>query len=356
MAKKNSLTSKIGDKYIVKDEPCFIIAEAGINHNGDINIAKKMIDAAKEAGVDCIKFQTFKAKDLSSDASLQYSYEYKGKKISEPQEKFFGRYEFAKEQWADLIAYCKEKKILFSTTCQNPSDLDFILSLTDLPFLKVGSDDLTNLPLLKYYAQKKKPMIISAGMAYKDEIKDAVAACKKAGNKNIIVLHCVSSYPALAEEVNLARIKAIKEKFNVIVGFSDHTKKNYAALAAVALGAKVIEKHFTLDKNMPGPDHAFSADLNQLKELVLGIRFIEKAIGSQEINPSKDEKKMRKTVRRSIVASNNLKKGQKIISSDIELKRPGTGIPPKFINMVIGKKTKKNIKKGELITFQKLNG
>lgn len=343
-------------KFIGEGKPCFIIAEAGINHNGDINIAKKMIDAAKEAGVDCIKFQTFKAKELSADPNLKYCYKYKGKKISEPQEKFFRRYEFAKEKWADIIAYCKEKKILFSTTCQNPSDLDFILSLTDLPFIKVGSDDLTNLPLLKYYAQKKKPMIISAGMAYTEEVKDAVDTCKKSGNKNIIVLHCISSYPAKDHNVNLARIKAIKEKFNVIVGFSDHTEKNFAAFAAVALGANVIEKHFTLDKNMSGPDHAFSSDLNQLKDLVLGIRFIEKAIGSQKIIPSQDEKKMRKIVRRSIVASKDLEKGEKITLLGIELKRPGTGIPPKFINVVVGKKTKKNIKKGELITFQKLNG
>ncbi len=327
---------------------CFIIAEAGINHNGDIKIAKKMINVAKKAGVDCIKFQTFKAKELSADPKLKYN--------GETQEKFFQRHEFSDKKWENIINYCKEKKIIFSTTCQNLSDLDFILSLTDLPFLKIGSDDLTNLPLIKYYAKKKKPMIISAGMAYESEIRDAVDVCKKAGNKNIIILHCISSYPTHAEEVNLARLAEIKSKFKVNVGFSDHTKGNYAAFGAVALGARVIEKHFTLDNKMPGPDHVFSADPAQLKELVEGIRFIEKSIGSPKITPNKEEMKMRKLVRRSIVASKDLEKGKKISLLDVELKRPGTGIPPKFINMVVGKKTKKNIKKGELITFQKLNG
>ena len=327
-------------------KPCFIIAEAGINHNGDLNIAKKMIDAAKQAGVDCIKFQTFKSKDLSADPKLQYN--------GESQEKFFQRYEFSKKEWREIIDYCKKRKMVFSTTCQNPSDLDFILSLTGLPFLKVGSDDLTNLPLLKYYAKKKKPMIISAGMAYESEIRDAVNVCRKAGNNKITVLHCVSSYPAKSNEVNLVRLMAIKEKFNVAVGFSDHTEGNFVAFAAAALGAEVIEKHFTLDKNMQGSDHKFSADPAQLWDLVQGIRFIEKALGRSEIRPVPNEMKMRKIVRRSIVAANDLEKGKKINLSDVELKRPGAGIPPKFLNKIIGKKVKKNIKKGELITFKKI--
>lgn len=325
---------------------CFIIAEVGINHNGDAEIAKKMIDEAKKAGVDCVKFQTFKAKDLSADPKLKYK--------GQTQEKFFLRYEFSKKQWQNTINYCKKRKMIFSTTCQNPSDLDFILSLTNLPFLKVGSDDLTNLPLLRYYAKKKKPMIISAGMAYESEIRDAVVACRKAGNNNITVLHCVSSYPAKPAEINLAKLRAIREKFRVAVGFSDHTETNYAAFAATALGANVIEKHFTLDKNMQGSDHKFSADPAQLRDLVLGIRFIEKALGSPEMRPVPNEIKMRKIARRSIVASKDLEKGKKISLLDIELKRPGTGLAPKFLSKVIGKKVKKNVEKGELIIFKNI--
>ncbi|MFA5880411.1 MAG: N-acetylneuraminate synthase family protein [Candidatus Margulisiibacteriota bacterium] len=350
MVKKiNAGKIKIGD-----DQPCFIIAEAGINHNGDINIAKKMIDLAKNVGVDCIKFQTFKAKDLSSDPNLQYNYEYNGKKISESQEEFFQHYEFSEDQWKEIIDYCKEKKIIFATTAQNPSDLDFIFSLTDMSFIKVGSDDLTNLSLIEYYAKKKKIMIISTGMAYEEEIKDALDSCRKTGNRNVIVLHCVSSYPAEAQDINLAKIKALRDNFGVIVGFSDHSKGIYASLGAVALGAKVVEKHFTLDKNMPGPDHCFSADPEELKQLVQGIRFVESSLGNPLIFPTKEEMRMRKIVRRSIVASKDILKGEKIISSDVEFKRPGTGIPPKFISMVIGKKSIKNIKKGELITFKKI--
>lgn len=332
---------KIYNKWIREGESCFIIAEAGINHNGDVRIAKKMIDEAKKAGADCVKFQTFKAKDLSADPKLKY----KGKAL----EKFFKCYEFSNKEWLDIINYCKERKIIFSTTCQNPSDLDFILSLTGLPFIKVGSDDLTNLPLLKYYTKKKKPMIISAGMAYESEIRDAVDVCRKAGSKNITVLHCVSSYPAQAKEVNLARLMAIKEKFNVEIGFSDHTEGIFASLGAVAIGAKVIEKHFTLNKNMPGPDHWFSADPRELKELVVGIKFVEKSLGSPIISPSKKEMKMRKIARRSIVAGTNIRAGEIFSDKNIEFKRPGTGISPKFEKLIIGRPANKNYKKGDLI-------
>jgi len=347
---------KIGNRWLGEGEPVFIVAEAGINHNGDIRLAKKMIDEAKKAKVDCVKFQTFKAKEFITDPKLIYTYESQGKKITEPQLKMFGRYEFSEKEWREIIDYCKKENMVFSTTAQNPLELDFILSLVDLPFIKVGSDDLTNLSLIKYYATKKKPIIISPGMAYEQEIRDAVSTIRKSGNNSIVVLHCVSSYPALAEEVNLKKLKTIKNKFKVVVGFSDHTEGIFAALGAVALGAKVIEKHFTLDKNMPGPDHSFSADSKELKELVAGIRFVEKSLGSHAIFPTKKEKEMRKLARRSIVASKDIKKGEIIKLSDIEYKRPGTGLAPKFTGSIIGKKTIHKIKKGELITSKKING
>lgn len=351
---KNIKKIKIGNRLIGEGEPCFIIAEAGINHNGDIRIAKKMIDAVKNSGADCIKFQTFKAKEFINDSNLTYEYKSQGKTITESQVKMFERYEFSEKEWEEVINYCKNNKIIFSTTAQNPSDLDFILSLTDLPFIKIGSDDLTNLDLIKYYAKKKKPMIISAGMAYVFEIKDAVSAIKKTGNNNIIVLHCVSSYPAAPEEVNLRKIKTIKNLFKVIVGFSDHTEGTLASVAAVVLGAKVIEKHFTLDKNMPGPDHYFSADPEELRQLVEGIRYVEESMGSPVISPTKKEMKMREIARRSIVAKEDIKIGDKINYKIVEYKRPGTGLPPKFIDKVIGKIARYNIKKGDLITLKKI--
>ncbi|MBU2540201.1 N-acetylneuraminate synthase family protein [Patescibacteria group bacterium] len=345
---------KIGNKWVGEGKPCFIIAEAGINHNGNVNIAKKMVDVAKSAKADCIKFQTFKAKKLIADENLTYTYKSQGKKITEPQIKMLQRYEFSEKEWKEIIDYCKKKKIVFSTTAQNISDLDFILSLVSLPFIKIGSDDLTNLDLIEYYAKKKKTMIISAGMAYASEIKDAVSAIRKSGNNNIIVLHCISSYPASAEEVNLKRIKTIKDSFKIVVGFSDHAEGILASVGAVVLGAKVVEKHFTLNKNMSGPDHWFSADPEELKELVEGIRFIEKSLGSPLIFPTRKEKGMRKLVRRSIVATKNIKRGEKIKLSDVECKRPGTGLPPRFAGIIKGKEAIKDIKKGELITLKKL--
>lgn len=345
---------KVGHKKIGENCPVFVIAELGINHNGNLKIAKKMIDVAKEAGADCVKFQTFKAEELVADPNLKYTYKSQGKKVTESQLAMFKRYEFSKKEWKEIIGYCKRKKVIFSTTAQNPSDLDFILSLTDMPFIKVGSDDLTNLGLMEYYAKKKKPMIISAGMAYESEIKDAISVCRKAGNKKIIVLHCVSSYPAEADEVNLKKIPEISKKFNVETGFSDHTIGSAAAVGAVCMGAKVIEKHFTLSHELKGPDHWFSITADELKLYVKDIRFIEEALGNSALIPTKKEIGMRRIARRSIVALNNIRKGERINLPDLVCKRPGTGLAPRFMGKVIGKFAKQNIKSGELITFKKI--
>ncbi|EDU36131.1 N-acetylneuraminate synthase family protein [Clostridium sporogenes] len=342
---------KINDyKYIGENQPCFIIAEAGINHNGDINIAKKMIDAAKECGVDAIKFQTFKAEEFISNKNETYTYKSQGKEITESMYQMFKRYEFTKEEWIEIANYCSEKNVIFFSTPQNPSDLDFLIEIVDLPIIKVGADDLTNLELMSYYASKDKPMIISAGMAYISEIEDAVEAIRKDNNK-LVILHCVSSYPAEAEEVNLRKMNTIKQAFEVITGFSDHTIGTTAAVGAVALGAKVIEKHFTLDKNMVGPDHWFSSDTKELKKLVNDIRYIEKSLGSSQVKPTGKEIEMRKIARRSIVATRDLKVGDVIEERKLDYKRPGSGLPPKFAKYILNKKVKRNIKSGEIITF-----
>ncbi len=340
---------RIGNKYIGEGEPCFIIAEAGINHNGDINIAKKMIDAVKDAEANCIKFQTFKAKEFITDPNLTYTYKSQGEEITEPQLKMFQRYEFSKEEWREIIGYCKKKKVIFSTTAQNPSDLDFILSLTDLPFIKVGSDDLTNLDLIEYYAKKGRPMIISAGMAYGSEIEDAILTIKKAGNKDITVLHCISSYPTEAEEVNLKKIPLIRDSFDVKVGFSDHTIGSAAAIGAVCLGATVIEKHFTLSHDLSGPDHWFSIDADELKKYIQDIRFIEKAIGSSVLVPTEKEEKMRKIARRSIVAKEKINIGERFTNDNLEFKRPGIGISPRFKKYIVNRIASKKYNKGDLI-------
>lgn len=345
---------RIGNKLVGEGKPCYIIAEIGINHNGDIDLAKRMIDEAKACEVDAVKFQVFKSEDFISEDCSTYTYKSKGETITEPMIEMFKRYEFGDDEFKDIFEYCKKKEIEFFVTPQNPSDLDFVLAIIDMPAIKVGSDDLTNVELLNYYAGKKKPLIISSGMAYISEIEDAVNIINDTGNTDLAILHCVSSYPTEADEINLRKILTIKQAFDVIVGFSDHTIGCTASIGAVVFGAKVIEKHFTLDKNLPGPDHWFSANPDEMRELVREIRVIEKALGSSVVKPSKKEMEMRKLARRSIVASKYISKDDTITEDLIQFKRPGTGLPPKFVDYIIGKKAKVNIKNNELITFDKV--
>ena len=333
----------------------FIIAEVGINHNGNIAIAKKMVDVAKECGVDCVKFQTFRADEFVSDPTQTYTYKSQGKDVTESMLEMFKRYEFDDNDWIELISYCEEKDIVFSSTAQNPSDLDYLFRLTDLPFIKVGSDDLTNLELMKHYSAKQKPMIISAGMAYASEIEDAVRAIQEVGNEDITVLHCVSSYPTESHEVNLKKIPTIKDAFGVKVGFSDHTTGSSAAVGAICFGATIIEKHFTLDNDMAGPDHWFSITPKNLKQYVDDIRFIEIAIGDSRLKPTSKELNMRKIARRKIVAKQDLETNDIITKDNIDFKRAEEdGLSPKELKYILGKELKNNIKKDTIITLKDL--
>lgn len=333
----------------------FIIAEAGINHNGDLETAKRMVDAAKEAGADCIKFQTFKAEEFVSDKTQTYTYLSNGQEVTESMYEMFKRYEFSEVEWRELVLYCDIQDIVFSSTAQNSSDLDFLLSLTNLPFIKVGSDDLTSLEQLSYYASKGLPMIISAGMAYAYEIEDAVRTIQEAGNDNITILHCVSSYPTEAEEVNLNKIPIIREAFEVRTGFSDHTQGSAAAVGAVCMGAKVIEKHFTLDHSMAGPDHWFSVNPLELKQYIQDIRFIEKAMGSSELRPTQKEMQMRKLARRKAVAAKELQAGETLQKEDVVYKRISEAndksIEPKNIDMLLGRVLKNGVAKETPLTL-----
>jgi N-acetylneuraminate synthase/N,N'-diacetyllegionaminate synthase len=261
----------------------------------------------------------------------------------------FKRYQFKESEWKEISSYCRKRGIIFFSTPQNPSDLDMLLKITDMPIIKVGSDDLTNLKLMRYYALKKKPMIISAGMAYLSEISDAVSAIRKAGNNKLAVLHCVASYPAKPEQVNMRKMNAIEDKFKVITGFSDHTEGIEACVVAAAMGAKIIEKHFTLDNNLPGPDHWFSSNPKELKELVQAVRKTEKMIGSNVIEPTSYELETRKDARRSIVARIDIKKREIFSDKTLEFKRPGTGLPPKLIDEILGKRAARTIKKGKML-------
>tara|TARA_Y100000592_G_C5469955_1_gene318867 strand:+ start:1416 stop:2423 length:1008 start_codon:yes stop_codon:yes gene_type:complete len=331
----------------------FIIAEIGVNHNGDLDLALKMIEGAKNCGADAVKFQTFKTENFVNDRNLTYTYKSQGKEITEPQWDMFKRYEFTKEQWKILFNYCDELGIIGFTTPQDKSDLDFILSFYTPKFIKVGSDDLTNLPLLNYYASKGIPMIISAGMSYENEISDAINIIK-AWNNDITVLHCISQYPTPSKDVNMNKLLNIKEKFNVKVGFSDHTIGSLSAGISVGLGATVIEKHFTLDKNLPGPDHWFSSDLIEMRDLVKTIREVELIMGNGNLLPTPSELEVRKQCRRSIVTLKNINKGDIINKDDLGFRRPGTGLPPKLINDIIGKTAIEDLKTNTIIDFNQI--
>lgn len=336
-------------------DKCFIIAEIGINHNGDLSLAKKTIKAAKDCGVDAVKFQTFKAEEFIGDPNLTYTYESQGKEITESQIEMFKRYEFSKEDWLEIINFCNINKIACFTTPQNKSDLDFILGIFDPPIIKVGSDDLTNLDLLKYYANKKIPMIISTGMSFEEEIADAVSVIRDQGNADLTVLHCISSYPAEDHEVNMRKMLEIKEKFNVKIGFSDHTRDELASVIAVAQGATVVEKHFTLDRNLPGPDHHFSATPAQMKKLVLDIRRAEVILGSPDLIPTTREHAMRAIARRSIVTSKPLTRGHILSREDLSFKRPGTGLSPKKIDDLIGHTLKVDKAQDDIILHEEVS-
>ena len=331
----------------------FIIAEVGINHNGDINIAKNMILKAKHCGADCVKFQTFKAEEFISDTEQVYTYKSQGQEITESMLGMFKRYEFTPEEWKEIVLFCKENQIEFCSTAQNHSDLKFLLSIADLPFIKVGSDDLTNLEMLQEYASHGKKMLISAGMAYASEIEDAVEAIRREGNNNITILHCVSSYPASAAEVNLKKIQSIRSCFDVDVGYSDHTIGSAAAIGAVCFGATIIEKHFTLDNNMQGPDHWFSANSNELKSFISDIRNIELSIGESKLVPTQKEMEMRKVARRKIIVVENVPCGHVVTIDDITFKRSEKiGLDPKYSQFLLKRTLKKAKNKNDTLVLE----
>ena len=331
---------------------CFIIAEAGVNHNGNINLAKKLVDKACEAGVDAIKFQTFRAENLVTKEAPKAEYQ-KNTTGNGNQFEMLKKLELSFEDHILLKNYCTEKGITFISTPFDFGSVD-LLEKIDVPIYKVSSGDLTNLPLLKYIANKNKPIILSTGMANLGEVEEAVETIYKIGNKNLTLLHCTSNYPTDYEDVNLRAMVTMKEAFKLSVGYSDHTIGIEVPIAAVTLGAKVIEKHFTLDKAMDGPDHGASLEPDKLKMMVDGIRNIEKAMGDGIKRCRKNEEKSKFVSRKSIVAKLDIKKGQVITRELLDYKRPANGLSPKFTDQILGKKAKVEIKRDCIINFDKI--
>ncbi|WP_348653132.1 N-acetylneuraminate synthase [uncultured Sulfurimonas sp.] len=335
----------------MKSNNVFIIAEAGVNHNGSIEIAKKLIDVAVEAGVDAVKFQTFKANKLVSKNAEKAEYQKKNMNDNDDSQfNMLKKLELDVDTHHELIEYCKTKKIMFLST---PFDHDSIKFLNDLELsiFKIPSGEITNLPYLREIGALNKEVILSTGMADMGEIEDAIDILIEAGTKkeNITVLHANTMYPTPMKDVNLNAMKTIGDAFDIAYGYSDHTLGIEVDIAAVTLGATVIEKHFTLDNTMDGPDHKASLEPDELIAMVKSIRNIELALGSSVKKPSNSEKPNMKIARKSIVASCNIKEGELFSKDNLAIKRPGNGISPMRWDELIGSVSSKDYNKDELI-------
>lgn len=328
----------------------FIIAEAGVNHNGDIRLAKLLIDAAVKAGVDAVKFQTWQTELLVTEDAKMAAYQVENTQREETQFQMLKRLELSYADFSELKAYCDTLGITFMSTPDEEQSATFLDGLQAV--FKIGSGELTNTPFLRHIAGLAKPVILSTGMGYLSEVEHAISTLRDAGLSldMITVLHATTDYPTAPKDVNLLAMKTIEQAFpGVIVGYSDHTLGIEVPVAAVALGAKVIEKHFTLDKTMEGPDHKASLDPQELAEMVTAIRNIEQALGNGWKVPTKTEQENRNIVRKSLVAATVIATGCVMTADMLEIKRPGNGIPPTRWDEVVGSVAKKNYQIGELI-------
>jgi sialic acid synthase SpsE len=331
-------TVKFGNVEIGPGKPPYVIAEVGSNHNGDMNLCRRLIDAAAAAGADAVKFQSWTDTSLIAEEEYARNPEYSDKK------KHFGSlremvtaYQLTADQHLEAHAHCRTRGIAFCSTPFSTEEADLLENLA-VPFFKIASMDVVHLPLLKYVARKRRPLVISTGMATLAEIEQAVETVRAEGNEQIVLLHCVSIYPPEYGTIHLRNMSTLQQAFDVPVGFSDHTLGTAIPLAAIAIGASVIEKHFTLDQEMAGWDHAISANPEQLRTIVAEGRNIFTALGGNKRIVSATEMEKRKTFRRSLVTRRNLERGHMITEADLDAKRPGTGIAPNEIAYVLGRR------------------
>lgn len=331
--------------------PVLVIAEAGVNHNGNINLAKKLVDMAKECGADAIKFQTFKAYESAGSFAEKAQYQKENMKGQESQLEMIEKLELPFEDFRKIQEYCNEKGITFISTPDGLESLNFLVSL-DVPFIKIGSTEVSNIEFLKAIGRTNKEVILSTGMSTLGEVEKSIDIIKSTGNQKIKIMHCTTDYPTAVEDVNLKAMVTMRDAFKVPVGLSDHTIGNEAAIAAVALGAEFIEKHITLDRDMEGPDHKASMPKDEFKAYVKAIRDTELILGDGIKRPTKREVLIMRDVRRSIVASTNIKKGTILTVDLLDYKRPGYGIEPGMVSYVIGRKLKRSVVKDEIILWQ----
>ncbi|MFZ2784330.1 MAG: N-acetylneuraminate synthase [Sediminibacterium sp.] len=331
----------------------YIIAEAGVNHNGNINIAIDLVEKAKEVGADCIKFQTFQAEKIVTHGAPKATYQLEVTDKTESQYEMLKKLELTREDYSLIIDKCKEINIDFLSTPYNNEDADFLMTF-DVDGFKIASGQLTELSFLKYVAAFNKKMIISTGMSTMADVFNAVEAIRETGNNKIVVLQCTTNYPSKIEDANLLAMLSIKEACKVPVGYSDHVQNNYACFASVALGAVLVEKHFTLDKTMPGPDHSSSLTPIEFKELVLGIRSVEQSLGTGLKVPTEAEKSNAYGMKRSIVILEELEAGTIIEERHLGFKRPFNGLEPNMLSLVVGKRLAKKVKVDEFLQYNSI--
>lgn len=339
----------VGDEY-----PCFIVAEVGVNHNGDVTKGKQLIEVAASAGADAVKFQTFAADRMIVKGAGKVSYQEGTINERESQYRMLRKLELTEGDFAELHRYANERGIVFLSTPFDCESVEVLHRLGVLAF-KIGSGEITNTPLLAKVAKKGRPIILSTGMSSLCEVETALDVIEREGVTDIILLHCVSEYPCVPEHLNLRAIATLRDAFGKHVGFSDHSTGIYMSLAAVALGARVIEKHITLDKTQPGPDHKVSLEPGEFKQLVSAIRDAEKALGSGIKRPTEAEKLMRTLVRKSIFAKVDIPAATVITKDMLATKRPATGIKPRHLDKLVGRKAAVHIKKDEAVLWEKLH-
>jgi N,N'-diacetyllegionaminate synthase len=338
---------RAGQRTLGAGAPCLIVAEVGINHNGDMGLARESIAAAARAGADAVKFQNYRTEDFISDRALTISYTSQGRRVTEPQYDLFKRCELSSAHLAMLKAECDRHGAMFISTPTSARGVQDLLEV-GAPILKNGSDYLSHLPLIRRMGETGLPLLLSTGMATRADIDEAVAAFRATGNEQLVLLHCTSVYPTPPAEINLARMPALAAAYGCAVGFSDHTAGAAAASAAVAMGACVVEKHFTLDRALPGPDHHFSMDPAELAELVRAVRTLEQSLGSAEIAPSASERASRDDYRLSCVAAEDLPAGRALAAADIAFRRPGTGLRPALAERLLGRALLRPVPKGHV--------
>jgi len=327
---------KVGDRIIGTGEKTFIIAEAGINHDGDFNLAKKLVKAAAKSGADVVKFQIFKAEEFVNKDAEYFD--------------LFKALEFNDEEWIELANLAENNGVMFSASVFDEASAD-LLNEMGAPVYKIASGDLTHFPLLYYISKKNLPVILSTGMSTIGEIDESLKNIYKSGNRQVALMHCVSNYPTKYEDTNLSFMQNLKDMYKIPVGFSDHTTGLLIPSLAVARGADLIEKHFTVDKNLPGPDHKLSLDPTEFKKMVENIRITESAIGDGVKNLTEDEKLIKQFGRRSLTAAVDIPKGQTISRDQIKILRPGTGIEPKFVDSLVGKTVNQDVKRNQTIDW-----